>query len=214
MRSRGIAGGWWALVAVMVVLGETASLAAHGAKDQLVYFTHQSNIYLGIVAAITARGLWSGRRTPGPPVLTSAILFITITGLIYNVVLASTAAPVHGLAAFSTFTLHKATPVLGVAGWLVFAPHGGLRWIHALWWLAYPLAYFAFALIRGLFVTSGGLRYPYAFLDVVKHGYAGGLTNAAVYATVFLVLGLLLVAVDTLLARGGSKSLAEGTAGQ
>ncbi|GAB3660938.1 Pr6Pr family membrane protein [Actinocorallia lasiicapitis] len=200
MRNRGVAGAWWALVAVVVLLGEAASFLAHGYRSQLIFFTNQSNIYLGIVAAYTAWRLWSGRRVTPAPVLTSAILFILITGLVYNIVLAPDARPLEGLALFSDTALHKVTPVLGLLGWLFFAPHGGLRPIHAAIWLVYPLAYFAFVLIRGEILVTPAVRYPYPFLDVTSHGYGGVLWNAVVYAVFFWLLGLLLVFVDKLLA--------------
>lgn len=204
MHKRLPAAVFWSLLAVLVVLGETASLIAHGQKDQVVYFTNQSNVYLGIVAALAGWRLWSGRRELPAPVLTSAILFICITGLVYNVVLAPTAGPKHGYAAFSNAVLHVATPLLGLLGWLVFTRHGSLRYVHALLWLIYPLGYFAFAIVRGLFVTSGALRYPYPFLDVVELGYAGVAVNAVTYATLFFLLGATLVTADRLLGRIGS----------
>ncbi|MEO3785286.1 Pr6Pr family membrane protein [Actinocorallia sp. B10E7] len=210
MRNRVIAAFFWSLLALLVLLGEMASFIAHGQKDQVVYFTNQSNVYLGIVAALTGWRLWSGRRELPPPVLTSAILFICITGLIYNVVLAPTAEPKHGFAAFSNAVLHMATPVLGLLGWLAFARHGALRYVHAAIWLVYPLGYFAFAIIRGMFVTSGDLRYPYPFLDVLELGYAGVVVNAVTYAALFFVLGSLLVTMDRMLGRIGSRVPGEG----
>ncbi|GAA2719352.1 Pr6Pr family membrane protein [Actinocorallia aurantiaca] len=205
MQNRVVAASFWTLLAVLVLLGETASFIAHGQKDQAVYFTNQSNVYLGIVAALAGWRLWNGRREPSLPVLTSATLFIVITGLVYNVVLAPTAEPKHGFAAFSNAVLHMATPVLGLLGWLVFARHGALRYVHAAIWLVYPLGYFAFALVRGMFVTSGDLRYPYPFLDVLELGYGGVAVNAVTYAALFFFLGAALVTVDRVLGRRGSR---------
>src|SRR5690349_13552846 len=194
MHSRVMASAYWALVSVMVMVGLVASFTAHGQKDQLVYFTNQSNIFLDLGAAWTAWRLWHEEETP-PALLTSAVLFICITGLVYNVVLAPTAAPQTGLGMFSNVIQHRVTPLMGLIGWLVVHRHGGLTWRHAAIWLVYPLSYFAFAIVRGLIVTSGGLRYPYPFLDVVKHGYAGVLENAVMYALIFWVMGLILVSV-------------------
>jgi hypothetical protein len=184
----------------MVLVGLVATFTAHGQKDQLVYFTNQSNIFLGLVAAWVAWRLWNGEAAH-PVLVTSAILFICITGLVYNLVLAPGAPPETGLSAFSNTVQHIVTPVMGLVGWLVLHRHGGLTWKHAAIWLAYPLSYFAFAIVRGLIVTSGNLRYPYPFLDVVKHGYAGVLRNAVTYALIFWIMGLVLVAVDRVLSH-------------
>src|SRR5438270_433742 len=57
--------------------------------------------------------------------------------------------------------LHTVTPLLALLDWVLV----GLtrpRWRWALGWLSYPLAYLAFALVRGLMVRE----YPYPFLDV------------------------------------------------
>jgi hypothetical protein len=200
MHNREMARAYWALVSAVVLVGLVASFTANGQKDQLVYFTNQSNIFLGVVAAWVAWRL-STREEVHPALITSAVLFICITGLVYNIVLAPTADPKTGLAEFSTIVQHRVTPLMGLGGWLVFHRHGGLTWKHAAIWLIYPLSYFAFAIVRGLIVTSGGLRYPYPFLDVVKHGYAGVLENAVMYALIFWVMGLMLVAVDRTLSR-------------
>jgi hypothetical protein len=60
-------------------------------------------------------------------------------------------------------------PVVLVADWL-FDPsrHRLPRWA-VLAWLAYPIAWFAYTLVRGEIVDW----YPYPFVDVSKLGYGG-----------------------------------------
>jgi hypothetical protein len=53
----------------------------------------------------------------------------------------------------------------------------------ALVWLVYPLAWFAYTLIRG----SVADWYPYPFVDVSRHGYGGVLLQALVFTAAFAV---------------------------
>jgi p-aminobenzoyl-glutamate transporter AbgT len=65
--------------------------------------------------------------------------------------------------------------------------------------MLYPLAYFAYAMIRGM--IEG--RYAYPFIDLGTHGLAQVVINAAVIAGCFVVAGLALVGLDSLL--GGNR---------
>lgn len=93
--------------------------------------------------------------------------------------------------------LHQASPLLVPLYWLAFAPKHGLRYGHPLRWAAYPLGYFAYALVRGR--IEG--RYAYPFLDVPALGWAAALTNGAAMALAFVLGGLLLVGLSRRLAR-------------
>ena len=64
-------------------------------------------------------------------------------------------------------------------------------------WLIYPLVYLPYVLVRG---ASTG-RYPYPFLDVGDLGLGVVLVNTVVLTIVFLILGELFVAADSLIAR-------------
>ncbi len=76
--------------------------------------------------------------------------------------------------------------------WLLFAPRAKLRWSAALWWCTYPLAYLAYALVRG--ATDG--KYPYHFIDVAELGWLQTALNAGGIAVGFIIGGLALVWID------------------
>ena len=88
--------------------------------------------------------------------------------------------------------LHTVVPLLAVLDWLLFDIRGRYRWRYAAYWLAFPLAYLGFALLRGLVVH----RYPYPFIDVRDLGYPGVAVSAVVFAVAFWVLGLVFVVID------------------
>jgi hypothetical protein len=184
-----------------VVLTATGSATVTGL---LPYFTIQTNIGYGVFAGWFAIRAWRGDlRTP--PVLKGAVtLYIVITGLVYHLVLANPASPfamtgVHRTPAeaIGNQLLHTVVPLMAVLDWLIFDARRRYRWAHALWWLAYPLGYLGFALVRGLIVDS----YPYPFIDVNDLGYRGVAITSVIFAVAFWLLGLLFVAGDRLPGR-------------
>ncbi|MEH0825077.1 MULTISPECIES: Pr6Pr family membrane protein [unclassified Micromonospora] len=172
----------------------------------LPYFTIQSNVAVGVLAGY---GAWCALRDrPEPPsVLKGAVtLYITITGTVYHLVLANPASPFAMVQPdrqpgewWGNQFLHTVVPLLALADWALFDRRGRLRPRYAAWWLAFPVGYLCFALVRGLVVGS----YPYPFIDAGELGYDGVTVSAVGFAAVFWLLGLLFVGVDRLLARAG-----------
>ncbi|MGK5444913.1 Pr6Pr family membrane protein [Micromonospora sp. URMC 105] len=170
----------------------------------LPYFTIQSNVAVGLFAGYAAWRAWRARAEPPSALKGAVTLYITITGVVYHLVLANPASPFAmtqperalGEALGNQF-LHTVVPLLAIADWALFDQRGRLRVRHAAWWLAFPLAYLGFALVRGLVVH----RYPYPFIDAGQLGYAGVSVSAVLFAVAFWVLGLLFVGVDRGLSR-------------
>jgi len=170
----------------------------------LPYFTIQSNVAVGLLAGYAAVRAWRGRPDP-PPALTGAVvLCITITGVVYHLVLANPASPFamdqperSVVDALGNQFLHTVVPLLAVLDWARNSQRGRVRPRHALYWLAFPLTYLAFALLRGLVVRT----YPYPFVDAGQLGYDGVAVSAVGFAVAFWLLGLAFVAVDRGLAR-------------
>jgi hypothetical protein len=191
------------LTAVCAVAGIVLLLRyTHGDAGVFVYFTVQSAV---IIAAVSAVAVF--RRVP-EWVRGAATLYSCITGTVYHALLANPSSPFHvvdsGAHAVHNLLLHTVTPILAAVTWLV-VERARVQWWYAAVWLSYPLAYLAFALIRGAFVHE----YPYPFIDVGKL-HAGGVTISSLGFTVaFFLLGLLLIGAGALLRRllpGGAAS--------
>lgn len=75
-------------------------------------------------------------------------------------------------------------PIVMLVDWLVAPPRAAIAFRPALVWLAYPLIWTTFTLIRGAFEGW----YPYPFLDPANGGYG----VVAIYA-VAILLGFLAV---------------------
>lgn len=164
----------------------------------LSFFTILSNLLVALVATSAATGggwaplrIWRGPRIRG-----LAALSITVTCVIYAVVLQSLWHPT-GPQLVADRALHYVVPFLFVVWWLALLPHGTLVWGDALRWLAFPLAYLVWILVRGATVHE----YPYPFMDVDRLGYASVTLNSLYVAALFLGLGLGLVALDKALGK-------------
>ncbi len=116
---------------------------------------------------------------------------IIVVGLAYNLLLRNTWNP-QGLQWVADELLHDVMPVLFVIYWWFCVPKGTLQWRDVWPWLIYPAVYFVYALVRGSLVDS----YPYPFIDVNQLGYSQVLVNALMVLVGFVVVSLLVIAVD------------------
>jgi hypothetical protein len=173
-----------ALVAGAAIVVQAQTLADAGALDIvnfLSYFTIQSNV-IGIVAL----GLLALRAAgPRPRWLESvrgaATVYLTITFVVVLLLLQDIDVGLQ--LPWVDFVLHKLTPVVIVADWLLDPPTVRLTRTDALGWLIYPLLWLAYTVVRGAFVGW----YPYPFLDPANGGYV----SVAVTSLAILVAGAL-----------------------
>lgn len=165
----------------------------------LSYFTIWSNILVTVVAYLLARD----PRRSGPVFDTfrlASVVMITITGLIYALVLAKVWEPT-GWQKIADETLHYSVPTLAVVGYLVFGPRPRFSLTTLGWSLTIPLAWIAYTLIRSPFITyteDGETRhwYPYHFIDVDDIGYGSALFNIAGIFLLLIAVGWLYVFLD------------------
>ncbi|GAA4255191.1 Pr6Pr family membrane protein [Dactylosporangium darangshiense] len=184
-----------ALTAVCAVAGIVFLLVwNHGDLGAFVYFTVQSSV---VIAAVSAVAVF--RAVPAP-VRGAATLYSVITGTVYHALLANPSSPFYqedsGAHTVHNLLLHTVTPILAAVTWLVIERER-VRWWLAAVWLAYPLAYLVFALVRGAFVHE----YPYPFVDLDKEHALGVTRNSIGFTLAFFLLGLLLIGLGALLRR-------------
>lgn len=185
--------GWTAVILqfYLILLNKTTSAA-----ETIVRFFSFFTILTNILVALCCSYLWlqpgsaMGRYFSRPATLTAITVYITIVGLVYNLVLRSYWDP-QGLQRWVDELLHSVVPSLFLLFWLVFVPKNKLQWKGVFPWLIYPLVYILFIILRG--ALSG--FYPYPFIDVTKIGYHEALINTGGLLVGFLVLSLLLVGI-------------------
>lgn len=130
------------------------------------YFTIQSNIVVAVVLAVS--GVIQLRRPVGRRldlVRGAATVYISITGVVYALLLSN--IDVNTPLPWANVVLHYVVPVAMVVDWLLDLPERVIEFRTAVVWLAYPLIYLAYTLLRGPAVDW----YPYPFLDPGPHGY-------------------------------------------
>jgi hypothetical protein len=155
----------------------------------LSFFTILSNIL--VVLCYLGAGFFAR-----PGVQSTVALYIAVVGLVYAVILTGLWSP-QGLQFVVDAALHYVAPVLYLGFWLLFVDKAHLRYGGVLRWLVFPIAYCAYALLRG---AQSGL-YPYPFLEADKLGYARVAGNIAILVAFFLLLGLAMIAAGRALSR-------------
>lgn len=182
----------------LMARGQSGPELAARTVNYFSYFTIITNLLTAVAfsAPVVAPASPIGRFFARPSVRTGIVLYTSVTAATYILILEGLWDP-QGLQWTADTTLHYVTPALFLLDWLAFTPKGTLRWRSVLPWLAVPLAFGAYTILRGPF--SG--FYPYPFLDVPKLGMSRVLLNMAGMAAFFAVLGLVFVFLDGLMKR-------------
>ena len=110
------------------------------------FFTIQTNLFaiamLGLVVIVRP----TERSVAFDAVRGAVTLYITITGVVFAVLLAGLQESLDTHIAWVDFTVHKLMPVVLVADWLIDPPRHRLSFRIGLAWLLYPLAYLVYTL--------------------------------------------------------------------
>ncbi|MCZ2813372.1 Pr6Pr family membrane protein [Modestobacter sp. VKM Ac-2979] len=198
MSGRQIARGYWAVLALVVAACLATSLTrtvleAAGGRTTTVtevvrwlsLFTVGSNVL--VLAAATTLALdpvRSGRLWR--VLMLDALLAITVTGLVFSVLLSPTVDPT-GVTVWTNLVLHYLSPLAMVVGWLVFGPRPRITGGTVAWAMLFPVAWIGWTMWHG----ARSRWYPYFFLDARDLGLAIALRNTAF--VVLLALAFLLV---------------------
>ncbi len=183
--------GWIGLAVQLSAVTDQVGSAAVAVWVMLRFFTILTNVIAAAVFTGIALGQPSLRSQSLLGLMTLSILFV---GAVY-VLLLRGLVELSGGAATANLILHYIVPSLAPLFWLLFAPKGALKWRDPVLWAIYPLAYFAYALVRG--ALDG--KYPYPFMDIPKVGWASALTTVAIILIAYLLVGTVFVWLGRLL---------------
>jgi hypothetical protein len=145
------------------------------------YFTNISNIFAVMVLVVGALRDPVSRRWE--LVRGAATFCTTVTGVIYALFLGDVSVGVTD--PWINNVIHRVVPVFMLLDWWLVA-RAAVDARQALRWLAIPIVYLAYTLIRG---PLAGDWYPYPFLDPTRDG--GYLRVALFSAAVAVALALL-----------------------
>jgi hypothetical protein len=191
--------GWIALILqlYLIIVNRTASISETLLR-YFGFFTILTNILVAAsLTMVYLKGISeNGHFLTRPKTLTATAVYITIVGLVYNVILRFQWAP-EGLAKIADELLHSLMPVLFIFFWIKFVPKQNIQWKNILPWLIYPLLYLIYSLVRGSFAQW----YPYPFVDVTALGYSKVFVNSAMVTAAFLVVAVLFVGVAKVMSK-------------
>ncbi|MFC4245208.1 Pr6Pr family membrane protein [Gryllotalpicola reticulitermitis] len=159
------------------------------------FFTIDSNLLAMLALAAGAAFLIGGRRTDSrwfAVFRLSVTSYMTVTLLVYNVLLRSIELPQGATLAWSNEILHVAAPLLVIFDWLCAPGRRRLPWT-AIWSvIAFPLAWSIYTMIRGPLthdvIAGTDHWYPYPFLNP-ELGSGGYLTVALYIVAIALLIG-------------------------
>lgn len=166
------------------------------------YYTILTNILVAVYCTVLSvspsgrLGLFFSR----PETATAVAVYITVVGLVYNLVLRHLWRP-DGWQWLVDELLHVGVPLLFILYWLIAVPKSGLYYKGIGAWLIYPAVYAVCIFLRG----AGSGFYPYPFVDVAALGYPRTLLNSVVLAGGFLLVSALFVALGRWLSRSRSR---------
>ena len=190
----------FAILAIVAIVYQAAILIGDGTFQPtrfFAYFTIESNLIAVVVFLIGATRVRSGRSRAWELVRGGAVLYMTVTLVVYNTLLANVDVSTQS---WVNDVVHKLFPIVLIVDWLIDPPATRLAFRDTLVWLVYPLAW------TGLTVVRGALDgwYPYPFLDPANGGYG----TVAAYVVGILVFGVVLCAVIATVgnALGGRRS--------
>jgi hypothetical protein len=176
-----LAFGVLTLVAVGVQFRTGQTHPPFDAVNFFSYFTILSNI-LGAVVFVLLAVL--GSRLPHADLLRgAAALYLTITFLVYALLLSGVGLGI--VLAWVNNVVHRIFPIVVLLDWFLVRSSARLNQRQTWWWLAFPVLYLVYSLIRGA-VTGW---YPYPFLDPRRDGgYLGVTVTCLAIAVAFALL--------------------------
>jgi hypothetical protein len=154
-------------------------------SDTFSYFTIWSNIVVGISATLLLSRPFLD-TTLRRVLRLDALLMITVTAIVYQVLLAPT-TDVTGWSRLTDPILHVITPLVTVIVWLVWGPRGWVTGRLVPFALAVPVVWIGWMLARGAVIDA----YPYDFANVSEFGYA----SVARTLVLILVFGIIVAAI-------------------
>lgn len=213
----GVARVWYAVTALVVVVALWIQIPITAADAEGAFFTTPAGrvanlftfftILTNLIVAVT--GVWLAVAPASSAFLLrvlrlDALLGIMVTGAVYWTLLAHLNSYV-GAEWVANQLFHTVSPLLVVAGWLLFGPRRLVDGRVVVVAVAYPVAWLAFTLVRGAMIGW----YPYPFIDVIDLGYARALLNCLGITVLFAALAVAVWQVDRLLSRRTPATVVE-----
>ncbi len=160
------------------------------------YMTHLTDLGVALVFTghFAKRGSWLARLSGDPGWSSAMLVYALLVFGVYQFMLADTWDP-QGAWKVGDVLLHCIIPMMYVIYWLAVIERGQLRWPQAINWQIFPIGYAAISVAIGR-ITG---EYPYPFLVIQDLGWTAVLRNIIMVLMCYIVLSLLVIALDKIL---------------
>ncbi|MES2797220.1 MAG: Pr6Pr family membrane protein [Bacteroidota bacterium] len=162
------------------------------------FFTILTNsliaIYFSLSLLKKRNGFLSNIDKPGT--LTAIAVYITIVGLVYQIVLRHIWDPT-GIQMIVDELLHSVIPLLVFIFWYLYEESKLVQYKQIVQWLIYPFIYLIYILIRGAYSNF----YPYPFVDVVSLGLIQVLLNSIGLIVFFIIISVVYIKIGKVIKR-------------
>jgi hypothetical protein len=188
------------LISAFVILHGTFLLMSAGGTFSvyaLRMYTPLSN-YLVAFSFIALFILYNHKGKVRSYISASAIVSITVTGLVYNLILVPAIPEAEMiLSDYPNFVTHFFSMVLALFNYFFFEKKGEFSYKHILAGMAFPFIYWV------VFISIGGMIdfFPYFFMNPTQIGWGMTFIWFGIILTVIAVLGFLLVRFDKMRGR-------------
>lgn len=182
---------FFALLGLSAVVTEIAVLIERGKfvpANFFSFFTIESNLFAVVILILSALALARGKQGKAIAMLRGAsTLYMIVVGVVFSLLLSGldvelTAVP------WDNTVLHYILPIVVALDWLLDIPKVRIAFKQALVWVAFPIVYVVYSLIRGNAIGW----YPYPFLNPDTHGYASVITTSIILTVGAAVLACVL----------------------
>ena len=157
------------------------------------FFTILTNILVAVYFTIKALGR---DQLDKAGLLTAITVYITIVGLVYQVLLRHIWQPT-GLQMVVDELLHSVNPLLVISYWYLFEKKFFVHYKEVFKWMIYPVVYLLYILTRGSF--SG--FYPYPFINFSEIGISQTLLNGLFLLLFFYAVSVLFIFIGRMLSK-------------
>lgn len=144
------------------------------------FFTIQSNLLAAFVLLTVGIGMLLNAKAKRQFAFIrgAATLYMVITGIVFALLLSGLEQRLQLTVPWVNMVFHQLMPVVMLVDWLLFPPKFSFSFRHTILWLAFPLVYVFYTLIRGPIVNW----YPYPFLDPPQVGWPYVIVSSVVIA--------------------------------
>ena len=187
----------FALLGLSSIIIEIVTLVERGTFNPanfFSFFTVLSNLFAAMMLIMGAVFIYKGRASRRLDMLRgAATLYMVMTGVVFAVLLSNLDPRLLTAVPWDNTVLHYIMPIVLLIDWIVDPPASAIGLGRSIIWLAFPLIYVMYSLVRGAMVGW----YPYPFLNPQDGGYG------SVLLTSFFIM-LFTVSAGILLTRLGN----------